>query len=332
MSRRGTAASVLLILVAGAVLGAPGAAAARRAKTHVVPVERYASAFATGTNGWHAQVYTKLPRTSGRRRLSVTLNRSKGEIVTYQVLGRATGDGRIDAKLPGIGRIDLDFVQTREAKGGFQPPTGCTSSGTDATRTGYFRGVIRIHGEGGFTTVARRNAHGVISESPREVCKERQTKTPVKHPTPALPASVRSLGAGHSAHGGELAFAAVGYAGYEPADEATQFAASYSHTRRGMVISAYVIAVAGPTAFSLPAGSGTPTEATVEPPAPFIGSATFRLESPEQSSWTGDLSVEMPTLGTVSLAGPGFWSGLCARGSCTKTFPPDVEIELQTIR
>ena len=81
--------------------------------------------------------------------------------------------------------------------------------------------------------------------------------------------------------------------------------------------------------FSLTAPDGTPTEATVKPPAPFSGTATFKLESPTTASWTGDLSVELPTLGTVDLAEPGFQAGACA-AQCTKTFPDGAEIGFLT--
>ena len=41
------------------------------------------------------------------------------------------------------------------------------------------------------------------------------------------------------------------------------------------------------------------TEATLEPPAPFSGSATFHLDTPKTASWTGDLAVELPGLGKL---------------------------------
>jgi hypothetical protein len=37
-------------------------------------------------------------------------------------------------------------------------------------------------------------------------------------------------------------------------------------------------------------------------------------------SWTGDLRVPIPTLGTVALTGPKFEPTLC-RGGCTDTAP-----------
>ena len=50
-------------------------------------------------------------------------------------------------------------------------------------------------------------------------------------------------------------------------------------------------------------------------------SAAFKLESPTAASWTGALSVEIPTLGKVLLTAPGTWSTLCEGNACTETPP-----------
>lgn len=46
--------------------------------------------------------------------------------------------------------------------------------------------------------------------------------------------------------------------------------------------------------------------ATVSPPAPFDGSATFRREAPRRNRWTGNLTVDMPGRADTPLAEPGF--------------------------
>ena len=58
-----------------------------------------------------------------------------------------------------------------------------------------------------------------------------------------------------------------------------------------------------------PAGSFTYddglTEASVDPPAPFSGSATYTEGSP--STWVGDLAMKVPgKRGKIALAGPSF--------------------------
>jgi hypothetical protein len=59
-----------------------------------------------------------------------------------------------------------------------------------------------------------------------------------------------------------------------------------------------------------------PRSASVDPPRPFTGSATFQQESSKNFSWTGDLSAELPGIGDVALAGPDFESALCVGLHC----------------
>jgi hypothetical protein len=56
--------------------------------------------------------------------------------------------------------------------------------------------------------------------------------------------------------------------------------------------------------------------ASLNPPAPFAGSATFLQESATPPTWTGDLRVDLPGFGTVPLTGPGVKASLCAAPSC----------------
>ncbi len=72
-------------------------------------------------------------------------------------------------------------------------------------------------------------------------------------------------------------------------------------------------------------------EATITPPAPFSGSATFHLEDPQTASWTGELAVEMPGLGKVPLTGDGIDAGLCkGPPNCTKTLPKVLQPVLES--
>jgi hypothetical protein len=89
-----------------------------------------------------------------------------------------------------------------------------------------------------------------------------------------------------------------------------------------MEVFAAVSRDSGSNRFSVPTPIGTLTDATVEPPAPFEGSAAFHLESPTQASWTGDLSVDLPGIGKVALAGPGTSADLCEQNACTATLAP----------
>jgi hypothetical protein len=76
-----------------------------------------------------------------------------------------------------------------------------------------------------------------------------------------------------------------------------------------------------PSQFTFVSTGEEPSEAKIEPPAPFSGSDTFALESPHAASWTGDLKMTLPLLGTVGLTGPKFEPTLCEGNQCTPTVP-----------
>jgi hypothetical protein len=78
---------------------------------------------------------------------------------------------------------------------------------------------------------------------------------------------------------------------------------------------AAALLVRGPY-FKVPDLTHPAAEVLIEPPAPFLGSATFRRESADQVSWDGNLRVELPGFGLVPLAGAGADATLCADSGC----------------
>lgn len=318
------AALALLAALAGPAAAATGAPS----KTRVRPEQRFADFTAHGTNGWRLQITAILA--SGRsdhRQIGFYTRGPHHEEVSYLgPKGRATADGEIVGTLPGLGRVAVRFEQTSETPVTFVPEKGCKAEGKSATLRGVFRGTIELHGEGGYTTVERQSAPGQIEVTPKQVCRLPKHHRPPPHET-LEELNIEYLSAGREMSGGSLSFDAFGtglkLAGGDPA---TDFSATYTHKRGKLTIFASTRILGEEKGlFSLTAPEGTPTEATVDPPAPFSGAATFKLESPTKASWTGDLSVEIPTLGTVSLTEPGFWAGAC-EAHCTKTFPKGLRI------
>lgn len=327
--RLGTASIVALALLA-ALIGAPAAAA--KPATEVFPAARIAFLKAKGTNGWHLQVSAVLP--SGKKAKQpigfFTAGPHREEVSYTGSEGRVSGDGLIAGRVPGIGRIAVRFEQTSEQPVTYGAEGGCKVEGKSAVLKGIFRGKIEFHGEGGYTTVQRSSAPGTIEVHPRIVCP--RPKNLPHQPTADGEGTEYLLAGRDEGDGGSLTLAAFATGLKIPgAGSLTSFSATYTHRHGKLLIAATTRAAGeeGKANFSLTAPSGLPTEATVAPPAPFSGTATFKLESPTTASWTGDLSVEVPTLGTVNLAEPGFWAGACAT-ECTKTFPPGVKIGLLT--
>jgi hypothetical protein len=326
-------ASIVALSLLAALVGAPVAAAKAKARGEVQPAESFIFVMIPASNGWHLQLTAEVGK-KGSRQVGVYARGPHEEEVGYLgVKGRVTEDGTIEAKVPGLVHVALRFEPTSETPVDLGIE-GCKLEGQALSLKGVFRGTIAFHGEGGYTTVKRRSAHGLIEVHPRATCPKRKHQPrPTKQEVEDL--GLESLRAGHEEKGGGLlefnAFATgLKLPGTGPL---TNFSATYIHRRGKLTVFASTRKLGEEKGlFSLTAPEGTPTEATVDPPAPFSGSATFKLESPTTASWTGDLSVAIPTLGTVSLAEPGWWAGACA-ARCTKTFPKrsSANFELQTI-
>lgn len=71
--------------------------------------------------------------------------------------------------------------------------------------------------------------------------------------------------------------------------------------------------------FEVPDLTHLTQEAVVEPPRPFLGSATFSRESADKVSWNGSLRVTLPGFGVLPLTGPGFETHMCADSGCHLT-------------
>src|SRR5262249_32673089 len=66
--------------------------------------------------------------------------------------------------------------------------------------------------------------------------------------------------------------------------------------------------------FVMSARGKMPETATLAPQKPFTGRAVYSRDRGSLPSWTGDLGIELPSAGWISLTGPNFSAALC-RGS-----------------
>ena len=304
---------------------AANAGPAAKAKTRVHPEMTLISFHVPGTKGWRLSVSTEISGKAKRQKIGVEAHGPEDESVGYEgVHARVGADGTIAARLPGLGRIDVRFEQSHERAIEFIAPKNCTGDGPLVARRGLFRGTIEFHGERGYTEVARRSARGEILETPRQVCRDTERHIRPIGGGSAEPRRLHALVVGGPPDN-HLRFTATSFPpGPAPSGQSSPtvyFDAYYTMHRNGIVVFARADAAGGSAKFSILEAPGAPTEATVEPPAPFAGSATFRLESPTTASWSGDLSVEVPILGKIDLTGPRFWSGLCTGTTCTETLP-----------
>jgi hypothetical protein len=201
-------------------------------------------------------------------------------------------DTSIDADLGAVGRIDVEFVssgRTREERS----QCGHRSVVVDS---GRYVGTIEFNGEQGYSEARETEARGDAKFVLSLVC----TKTGDEGFGGHSPGALLSV---HRRGGSFFEFEARKNSPSRPA----RFSASIDERHGPLSITRGVEAEAGPSAFDYDVAAGT---ATVSPPAPFDGEATFRRGSGKSASWHGDLSVDFPGRADVRLAGAGSHASL----------------------
>jgi hypothetical protein len=83
----------------------------------------------------------------------------------------------------------------------------------------------------------------------------------------------------------------------------SEFTAEISERRRGIQIQRSAVLLAGAGAFDYDPLLRT---ATLDPPAPFAGHASFHRSAARANRWTGNLEVDFPGKADVPLVGGGF--------------------------
>jgi hypothetical protein len=263
----------------------------------------------------HRRLYLLVRRGSPRR--------GEQTVIYTTTTSRSTGTD-IDASIGRLGRIDVRFIARSRTH---KPNEGeCVGSGTTAER-GRFVGQIAFRGERGYTQVKVRQAPGEVIREGAQACPESKRVRDDAWRDPLQRRAVgRPLRLFAGTRSGTFAFEAGRIEDprrYEPSG-----AYFIAYSRRSVdgvnVASDAAVYPTSARGFTPTDPSRPAAEATVQPPGPFSGSATFRLESPSSASWTGDLAVELPNLGTVQLTGPDTYSGFCEARHCTDTLPQGV--------
>ncbi len=312
--------SLLLLLPVLALLALPGAAPA--AKTRHQPRSYWITAQLPKENGWSISISGIFGGQIKGQDVSVSANGPGHVSVAYEVHGHLAADGAMAAKFPGIGLVELSFRKTGEDEAS-SSDEGCTNDGRPHSYKGTFSGVVELDGDGSFGKADRRSATGSVFETPPETCTVETHRHTGAGELPGSLIHTQILHAGRRLDGGTFGFdattfeAGLGIGGKLP--PTINFSAYYLRRGHGMTTDVEASAEGKPSQFSFASAGGEPSETTVEPPAPFSGSATFKLESPKVASWTGDLRIDLPLLGEVELTGPSFRSALCEGVTCTPT-------------
>jgi hypothetical protein len=282
-----------LICAMAASLALPTGAAAKPSGSFG-HAERHAEAHLAGTHGYRLTIHADSS--------STFVMAAKGAAsVNYMVFrSRLEGD-KIDARLPGIGRVALRFHERSRTH---ERSTGsCPAS---LVRKGVFVGWVKIRGERDYTSAESRHVRGQIVRESSGKCRRRATAR-------ASSAGSELVDASTERGPGYLSFMAFSSPPTRLEDNLV-FIASLVRVHREMVVFHQRAAIGkDPASLEIAA---PPRSATVDPPAPFTGSASFQQEAAKQFSWTGDLAVELPGIGEVRLAGPKFETNLCIGRRC----------------
>lgn len=236
----------------------------------------------------------------------------------YAVRAHRGANGLLRADFGSLGRVAIRFEPTGKVRKG-RLPDGCR--GPRPTRElGRAHGTISLEGEGGYFRVSSRGGLALRERSFRLVCeKGRAANIPpnlnlrelvfpgFSFSYSSMGGNIAVLNATAKAEGRFVALRASHEEGGPPGAEVQVGTLESGH---GMAIG---------RGLSLRGGKGTlrtslpgthPATATLAPPAPFFGEASFFENSPSSHSWTGSLGVHLPGL-DLALAGPRFYTSLC---------------------
>jgi hypothetical protein len=243
------------------------------------------------------------------RAATVTIGVSRGDdtphagsSTTYVARGTAGPKG-IHANFHQFGRVDMKFHRTAEAVRGLPPDCFGGTTGA-ATIPGYFTGTIAFEGEGGYTAVDSHRVRGEVVLPPTEQCPlvAGGANPLIEDPNAELPpAKTRmTLSALDKAGTGGLVFVArrAGKTGF--------YAERFGTVGRiGLLSIAYAL---GPRSSFV--SDPQVSHGVVDPPRPFVGSATLQRQADGKRTWTGTLAATFPGEGPVSLVGTQFHTTL----------------------
>lgn len=228
----------------------------------------------------------------------------------------ARGSDRIKARIGKLGHVDVRFVP-RSIRKKWTLPHGC-HGGRSVVEEGHFVGVIAFRGERGYTRARAHHATGTVTRTPAATChidRERPLEAQaIGEEGPQV------LGLAATARHHRIGFVALRTSariGPGKGFSASVFLAA-GHRQRGRIKEKGVVLdllVRGAD-FATPDPLHPTSEAVLRPPAPFLGTATYRGGAARADRWTGDLRVDLPGFGVVPLAGRGTHATMCQGAMC----------------
>lgn len=245
------------------------------------------SGFKLEASNGYSMVVWAIPSHRGRPAGVLILVSGQSGGAVYSTRAALTNTS-IQANLGELGEIDVSFQPSGQAKA--QSPV-CERKGIEFD-AGLYVGKIEFNGEEGYTQVNATSAPGDLQFALNVLC-----PGAFGGRSPGLPGAelrLRQVGAGP---------AGSFKANKNRPGASASFEASISERNGGVSIKRYAGARAPSDAFSY---DPLLSIATVSPPAPFSGHATYRRDAARANRWTGTLAVDFPGRSHVSLTGASF--------------------------
>ncbi len=230
---------------------------------------------------------------------------NQGSLAHGAIRARFGSLGSFSLRFRPSGDVRADVEEDCEGRPGF-------------TEYGRFVGHAAFHGERGFLHFAISSGAGAIAHSFRLKC-EKGRRYPPEPPRSSLRAyvapgsffsvtgNIALLYASAHKHG---RYVGVTAGHHEEEPPGAQVRIGVLESRGKMAIGRYGLLYAGPGTLLTSLPGVHPATATLAPPAPFFGAASYQQKAADSRSWTGTLGVELPGL-RLPLTGPGFHTRLC---------------------
>jgi hypothetical protein len=220
--------------------------------------------------------------------------------VTYEVKGEVTEAG-LKARFGRLGLIDVAFTPTRTLSS-TEPSEGCAGE-PRTLREGIFTGTIDFTGEREYVRIEGQ-AEGSMSVIPEWQCPDSEGPMPFAGASGPLAQSSRKKGESATLYAASrrcsCLFVAAVHRRYRGGR--SLFYLTKEERHEGMEIVRATLAKGGPTAFDFDHEAGT---ATVHPPPPFSGHASFRDRPQGRDLWRSTIRAPLLGVGSVGLFGPG---------------------------
>jgi hypothetical protein len=216
------------------------------------------------------------------------------EFALYRVKGKVSEQG-VSARFGKLGRISVRFHPDGPHSRAKKECVG------KRFENGVFLGTIEFRGERGYTTVDASRVRGCLRHlhSRDPLAALRAGASAVEEEREVATLTVKA---------GRRFFRVAGFREPDGSGEA-EFTGGVLERRGAMQIGRVGIVPGKAPTFVFDHAKGT---ATVSPPEPFSGTATFERHPDGTKSWTGSLSVSLLGVDPLPLTGPSFEASLRA--------------------